>query len=188
MWCMHQMQALSSYVFIAANVILHASKDIQLRHLDELLPPILPLLTSHHHSLRGFTQVSFSQVDECHILNFYCLYFVKAIFFLTFFCRFCYTKYFANFFLHWILKVLNSYLWKKGALRIWNYTWQRILIACGMVIYLHFLVSYDWQLCDSKNFVLGCQLNFLCNVNAYFVKFVICHFAAHVTRVNRLTV
>ncbi|TYH97453.1 hypothetical protein ES332_A12G244000v1 [Gossypium tomentosum] len=44
-------QALSSYVFIAANVILHASKDIQLRHLDELLPPILPLLTSHHHSL-----------------------------------------------------------------------------------------------------------------------------------------
>ncbi|TYG91203.1 hypothetical protein ES288_A12G243200v1 [Gossypium darwinii] len=55
-------QALSSYVFIAANVILHASKDIQLRHLDELLPPILPLLTSHHHSLRGFTQVLLHQV------------------------------------------------------------------------------------------------------------------------------
>ncbi|XWS49177.1 hypothetical protein CRYUN_Cryun13aG0141400 [Craigia yunnanensis] len=55
-------QALSSYVFIAANVVLHASKEIQLRHLDELLPPILPLLTSHHHSLRGFTQVLLHQV------------------------------------------------------------------------------------------------------------------------------
>ncbi|XP_043715500.1 uncharacterized protein LOC122663896 isoform X2 [Telopea speciosissima] len=51
-------QALSSYVFIAANVILHASEvHIQLRHLDELLPPLIPLLTSHHHSLRGFTQL-----------------------------------------------------------------------------------------------------------------------------------
>lgn len=55
-------QALSSYVFIAANVILHAPKEIHLRHLDELLPPILPLLTSHHHSLRGFTQVLLHQV------------------------------------------------------------------------------------------------------------------------------
>ncbi|XVF51863.1 hypothetical protein PTKIN_Ptkin04bG0218100 [Pterospermum kingtungense] len=55
-------QALSSYVFIAANVILHASKEIQFKHLDELLPPILPLLTSHHHSLRGFTQVLLHQV------------------------------------------------------------------------------------------------------------------------------
>ncbi|XP_042490760.1 uncharacterized protein LOC122070638 isoform X2 [Macadamia integrifolia] len=56
-------QALSSYVFIAANVILHASEvHIQLRHLDELLPPIIPLLTSHHHSLRGFTQLLVHQV------------------------------------------------------------------------------------------------------------------------------
>lgn len=53
----HKMQALSSYVFIAANVILHASQPVQYRHLDELFPPIVPLLTSHHHSLRGFTQV-----------------------------------------------------------------------------------------------------------------------------------
>lgn len=51
------MQALASYVFIAANVILHASEAFQSKHLDELLPPIVPLLTSHHHSLRGFTQV-----------------------------------------------------------------------------------------------------------------------------------
>ncbi|KAJ3681791.1 hypothetical protein LUZ60_014364 [Juncus effusus] len=51
-------QALSSYVFIAANVIIH-SKDssLQLNHLKNLLPPIIPLLTSHHHSLRGFTQL-----------------------------------------------------------------------------------------------------------------------------------
>ncbi|KAJ4957121.1 hypothetical protein NE237_013904 [Protea cynaroides] len=56
-------QALSSYVFIAANVILHASEvHIQLKHLDELLPPIIPLLTSHHHSLRGFTQLLVHQV------------------------------------------------------------------------------------------------------------------------------
>ncbi|KAJ0047909.1 hypothetical protein Pint_15756 [Pistacia integerrima] len=50
-------QALSSYVFIAANIILNASKAVQTMHLDELLPPIVPLLTSHHHSLRGFTQL-----------------------------------------------------------------------------------------------------------------------------------
>ncbi|EEF37970.1 RNA binding protein, putative [Ricinus communis] len=54
--------ALSSYVFIAANIILHTSKAFQSRHLDELLPPILPLLTSHHHSLRGFTQLLVYQV------------------------------------------------------------------------------------------------------------------------------
>ncbi|KAJ0236798.1 tRNA/rRNA methyltransferase [Hirschfeldia incana] len=50
-------QALSSYVFIAANVILHAEKTAQQTNLRELLPTIIPLLTSHHHSLRGFTQL-----------------------------------------------------------------------------------------------------------------------------------
>ncbi|CAN1333845.1 Probable methyltransferase TARBP1 [Linum perenne] len=55
-------QALSSYVFIAANIILHSSTPLQSRHLDELLPPIIPLLTSHHHSLRGFTQLLVYQV------------------------------------------------------------------------------------------------------------------------------
>ncbi|XP_020081314.1 uncharacterized protein LOC109704964 isoform X3 [Ananas comosus] len=51
-------QALSSYVFIAANIILHSSDlSVQIKHLNELLPPIVPFLTSHHHSLRGFTQV-----------------------------------------------------------------------------------------------------------------------------------
>lgn len=55
-------QALSSYVFIAANVILHANAANQPSHLNELLPPIVPLLTSHHHSLRGFTQLLLYQV------------------------------------------------------------------------------------------------------------------------------
>lgn len=64
----HEIQALSSYVFIAANVILHASQPVQHRHLNELLPPIVPLLTSHHHSLRGFTQVGYCKIckiDYC---------------------------------------------------------------------------------------------------------------------------
>lgn len=55
-------QALSSYVFVAANIILHAAKAIQSKHLDELLPPIIPLLTSHHHTLRGFTQLLVHQI------------------------------------------------------------------------------------------------------------------------------
>ncbi|XP_074269533.1 uncharacterized protein LOC141592672 [Silene latifolia] len=55
-------QALSSYVFIAANIMLHAKAEVQSRHLDELLPPIIPLLTSHHHTLRGFTQLLVYQV------------------------------------------------------------------------------------------------------------------------------
>ncbi|KAG0553292.1 hypothetical protein BDA96_01G581400 [Sorghum bicolor] len=50
-------QALSSYVFIAANVILHSRQSVQIYHLNQLLPPILPFLTSHHHSLRSFTQL-----------------------------------------------------------------------------------------------------------------------------------
>lgn len=57
------MQALSSYVFIAANIILHGEKT-QFGHLDELLPPIIPLLTSHHHTLRGFTQVTLHQMEN----------------------------------------------------------------------------------------------------------------------------
>ncbi|XP_065856837.1 uncharacterized protein [Euphorbia lathyris] len=55
-------QALSSYVFIAANIILHAPKAYKSSHLDKLLPPVVPLLTSHHHSLRGFTQLLVYQV------------------------------------------------------------------------------------------------------------------------------
>ncbi|KAG2408431.1 uncharacterized protein HKW66_Vig0032530 [Vigna angularis] len=55
-------QALSSYVFIAANVILNSSKDVQSSHLDELFPPLVPLLTSHHHSLRGFAQLLVYQI------------------------------------------------------------------------------------------------------------------------------
>ncbi|XP_062217146.1 uncharacterized protein LOC133917161 isoform X2 [Phragmites australis] len=51
-------QALSSYVFIVANVILHSRQlATQINHLNQLLPPIMPFLTSHHHSLRCFTQL-----------------------------------------------------------------------------------------------------------------------------------
>ncbi|KAG6405349.1 hypothetical protein SASPL_132938 [Salvia splendens] len=45
------------------NVILHGEK-IQSGHLDKLLPPIVPLLTSHHHTLRGFTQILLYHVLE----------------------------------------------------------------------------------------------------------------------------
>ncbi|OVA14952.1 tRNA/rRNA methyltransferase [Macleaya cordata] len=56
-------QALASYVFIATNVILHTTEElVRFRHLNQLLPPIIPLLTSHHHSLRGFTQLLVYQV------------------------------------------------------------------------------------------------------------------------------
>ncbi|XP_027919590.1 uncharacterized protein LOC114178088 isoform X2 [Vigna unguiculata] len=55
-------QALSSYVFIAANVILNSSEDVQSSHLAELFPPLVPLLTSHHHSLRGFAQLLVYQI------------------------------------------------------------------------------------------------------------------------------
>ncbi|XP_038975509.1 uncharacterized protein LOC103710780 [Phoenix dactylifera] len=56
-------QALASYVFITANVILHANElSLQIKHLNKLLPPIIPFLTSHHHSLRGFTQLLVHQV------------------------------------------------------------------------------------------------------------------------------
>ncbi|KAM7494028.1 hypothetical protein LguiB_028637 [Lonicera macranthoides] len=55
-------QASALVLFVSANVILHATKEVQSRHLDELLPPIIPLLTSHHHTLRGFTQLLVYQV------------------------------------------------------------------------------------------------------------------------------
>ncbi|CAN4078084.1 unnamed protein product [Withania somnifera] len=55
-------QALSSYVFIAANIILHSTEEYKSRHLSNLLPCIIPLLTSHHHTLRGFTQLLVHQV------------------------------------------------------------------------------------------------------------------------------
>ncbi|KAK1356468.1 putative tRNA (Guanosine(18)-2'-O)-methyltransferase [Heracleum sosnowskyi] len=55
-------QSLSSYVFIAANVILHSTEVVRYKNLNELLPPVIPLLTSHHHTLRGFTQLLVHQV------------------------------------------------------------------------------------------------------------------------------
>lgn len=55
-------QTLSSYIYIAANVILHADKSIKSSHLAELFPPIIPMLTSHHHTLRGFAQLLVYQI------------------------------------------------------------------------------------------------------------------------------
>ncbi|XP_060207448.1 uncharacterized protein LOC132635184 isoform X2 [Lycium barbarum] len=55
-------QALSSYVFVAANIILRSTEEYKSRHLSELLPCIIPLLTSHHHTLRGFTQLLVHQI------------------------------------------------------------------------------------------------------------------------------
>lgn len=51
-------QALSSYVFIAVHVLMNiAPVSLQFQLLEELLPALLPFLTSHHHSLRGFSQI-----------------------------------------------------------------------------------------------------------------------------------
>lgn len=52
-------QALSSYVIIATHVCLHARQREQQEALvAALLPATVPYLTTHHHNLRTFTQVS----------------------------------------------------------------------------------------------------------------------------------
>lgn len=108
------MQALSSYVFIAANVILHAKKEIQFEHLNELLPPIVPLLTSHHHSLRGFTQVSLHKDGQCFKFNVeygvYVLYKMICRYWCIMFLKGCHL-------IQISLQVLAS-LWRRGALWI----------------------------------------------------------------------
>lgn len=58
-----------------------------------------------------------------------------------------------------ILETLSSYLWKEDALRVWNYTWQRTLIARGIVfIYIfqyHKFVSLLFEdLCAMKKQLL----------------------------------
>lgn len=51
-------QALSSYVFIAANVVLHIHPpSLQLKMVSLIIPAVLPTMTSHHHNLRSFSQV-----------------------------------------------------------------------------------------------------------------------------------
>ncbi|CAM6117416.1 unnamed protein product [Calypogeia fissa] len=50
-------QALSSYVLIAANVLMFTQAPQQKPLLQQIFPAILPFMTSHHHSLRSFTQV-----------------------------------------------------------------------------------------------------------------------------------
>ncbi|XP_002961961.2 uncharacterized protein LOC9630109 isoform X1 [Selaginella moellendorffii] len=55
-------QALSSYVYIAANVLRFISPEHKEAVLQHLLPVVLPHMTSHHHNLRTFTQVLFFHV------------------------------------------------------------------------------------------------------------------------------
>ncbi|KAH8973917.1 hypothetical protein BDL97_01G073400 [Sphagnum fallax] len=52
-----KMQALSSYVLIATNVLLCTSPSSQQNLLELVLPAILPYMTTHHHNLRSFAQV-----------------------------------------------------------------------------------------------------------------------------------
>src|ERR1035437_8336453 len=84
--CNNIVQALSSYVFIAANALLHWKElALQIKHLKELLPPILPLLTSHHHSLRGFTQF-----PPMVLLGYYGTRFLRVLSFISCFLSFWY--------------------------------------------------------------------------------------------------
>jgi len=46
-----KMQALSSYVLIATNVLLCTSPPSQQNLLELVLPAILPYMTTHHHNL-----------------------------------------------------------------------------------------------------------------------------------------
>ncbi|KAL2636392.1 hypothetical protein R1flu_007871 [Riccia fluitans] len=50
-------QALSSYVLIAANVLFGTPASRREELIHQVLPAILPFMTSHHHNLRSFTQV-----------------------------------------------------------------------------------------------------------------------------------
>ncbi|KAG6543303.1 hypothetical protein Mapa_015217 [Marchantia paleacea] len=50
-------QALSSYVLIATYVLMGTPASRRKELLQQVLPAILPFMTSHHHNLRSFTQV-----------------------------------------------------------------------------------------------------------------------------------
>lgn len=57
-------QTAASLVMIAAHVVLHSSPGaVQQEMLRLLFPATLPYLTSHHHNLRTFTQVSVSVIS-----------------------------------------------------------------------------------------------------------------------------
>jgi hypothetical protein len=58
-------QALSSYVLIATDVLLCTSPPSQQNLLELVLPAILPYMTTHHHNLQSFAQVQQSTVKPC---------------------------------------------------------------------------------------------------------------------------
>ncbi|KAJ7549851.1 hypothetical protein O6H91_07G072000 [Diphasiastrum complanatum] len=56
-------QALSSYVSIASNVLMHISPmEVQQDMLKVIVPAIFPYITTHHHNLRSFSQVIIHEV------------------------------------------------------------------------------------------------------------------------------
>jgi hypothetical protein len=63
--CCFWVQALSSYVLIATNVLLCTSPPSQQNLLELVLPASLPYMTTHHHNLWSFAQVQQSTVKPC---------------------------------------------------------------------------------------------------------------------------
>lgn len=114
-------QALSSYVFIAANVILHSRQSVQIYHLNQLLPPILPFLTSHHHSLRGFTQVKPCNLKFCWNVE------TEDRFLCSYLSIQCYR----GCGLLCISKLQKMQSLKGGAFKNWKIIWQKILTVLG---------------------------------------------------------
>jgi hypothetical protein len=66
--CCFWVQALSSYVLIATNVLLCTSPPSQQNLLELVLPAILPYMTTHHHNLRSFAQVQQCTVKPCPLM------------------------------------------------------------------------------------------------------------------------
>ncbi|MCO5564235.1 hypothetical protein L7F22_017893 [Adiantum nelumboides] len=51
-------QALASCVFISVNVLIHvAPQSLQNELFEQILPAVMPYLTTHHHPLRSFSQI-----------------------------------------------------------------------------------------------------------------------------------
>lgn len=139
------MQALSSYVFIAASIILHGEKT---RHLDELLPPIVPLLTSHHHTLRGFTQVTLHKMDDVSYF-FICGVDHGILCFIVHYVLYC--RYWCIMFLRkcCLIQILIPVLlcpWKKGVLWIWDTIWYTTQIVHGkFILFFNSWSFFHWD-------------------------------------------
>lgn len=122
-------QALSSYVFIAANVILHSRQSVQIYHLNQLLPPILPFLTSHHHSLRGFTQVKPCNLKFQRSCNLKFCWNVETE--DPFLCSYLSIQCYRGCGLLCISKLQKMQSLRGGAFKNWKIIWQKILTVLG---------------------------------------------------------